>query len=88
MLAEALFTKTFVGATTFTFEKNDGIEALSIKCTSSTPITFKGTRQIRGFTSDFVSLGEQEVFTFTSSNGQCEVEIVIPAGATCEVTAY
>jgi hypothetical protein len=81
-----LFTKTFIGADTFTITSEMGIAKYSIKVKTGTA-TLLGTKTIAGITSDAVSLEEGQVFNGSSSNSACCFTLTIPPASVVEVVA-
>jgi hypothetical protein len=87
MFKDKLFTKTLTGETTFVFDSNWGLEKFSVMCKTDTAIQILGTRTLGAIQSDAISLGNGEFFTWTSKDGVEGFSIIVPAGATCIITA-
>jgi hypothetical protein len=86
VLENPLFTKTFVGADSFTMLNTDGIAKYSIKVVTGT-CTILGTKSIRGINSDAVTLEEGQVFNGSSANASCCFTLTVPPGSTVEMMA-
>jgi len=86
VLQDPLFTKTFIGATSFTLLHEDGISKYSIKVVTGTA-TITGTKSIRGIQSDAITLQEGQVFNGSSQNSACCFTLDIPPASVVEVAA-
>lgn len=85
-LQDPLFTRTFVGATTFTMLNEDGISKYSIKVVTGTA-TLLGTKSIRGLASTPITLEEGQVFNGSSQNASCCFTLTVPPASVVEMAA-
>ncbi|NRA13447.1 MAG: hypothetical protein HRT57_15995 [Crocinitomicaceae bacterium] len=85
-LDNPLFTRTLIGATTFTLLHTDGIGKYSIKVVTGT-CTILGTKSIRGIISDAVTLEEGQVFNGSSQNASCCFTLTVPPASVVELVA-
>ena len=84
-----LFTLLLTNADSpFTIKKDTGAVAISIQCTSITPITIQGTGIFQGMASQPIPFQQSDIFNYTEANSVEDYEIVIPAGATAQIIGF
>lgn len=86
---DQLWTRLFTGPVVFTFNKNWGLESLSVVCTGATSLQLLGTRQLgEDYPSQAIPIVEDEVWNWNKDDGFNDFTITVPAGATCKMTAF